>query len=291
MGLPTLNTPTPNLGSLSTLPTTANALAGLVMVTPQGIVGYQPQPSPITDGLSPQPSDDAILFNYEGEQSALIECDITDHYIEDNSSIQDQIALRPVIISTHGYIGELNDIVPRALQPLVIAAQKVTILSGYAPSLSITALEALNTAKQAYTVAASLANSAVSALNTISNIANSSPNTQPQNKQQLAFAKFIGYVNQRTLFTVQTPWGIFINCAIKSLRAIQDADTELVTDFEVTFKGLRFSSTVIAGGVQKGQSYVNNYLAANSPTGLGTSLAANLGKKVSSLAQSIGVVS
>lgn len=268
------------LGQLSTLPTTAASLGNLVLGLAQSlnknIVGVQPQDAPLPVNFVPNAQANAIIFDYEGEQSVTLESDITDHYVEDNSAIQDQIAIRPELITTHGYIGELNDILPASLQFLQTAAQSISYISGYAPSLSVTALNALNQATQAYNTANQLANLAVGTWKSI-------VGGKSQNKQQEKFNQFYGYWQNRTLFTVQTPWNLFVNCAIKSLRAMQDENTQIVTDFEITFKVLRFSNTVIAGGVQLGQSYFNNYLAQNSPLKLGASAPLNLGANLGSL--------
>jgi len=58
---------------------------------------------------------------------------------------------------------------------------------------------------------------------------------------------FYGYWQSRTLFTVQTPWAIFQDMAIQNLRAIQDDSTRMITDFEITFKMLRFAAAAVAG--------------------------------------------
>ena len=182
-----------------------------------------------------------LLFHYEGENTITLESDITDHYIEDNTAIQDQIALRPELITTHGFIGELNDVVPPVLEPLKFVADKLTVIEAYTPSLSTTALIAYNTAFQLYQVALEAENSVVAAWDTITG------NTEgSQNKQQKMFQQFYGYWKKRNLFTVQTPWAIFQNMAIKTLRAIQDADTRVITDFDVTFKQMRFASTQLS---------------------------------------------
>lgn len=274
-------------GSLQSLPTTSSALGGLVLSLPSmlglnnPVVGIQPQNTFLPVNFPPSPSSEALVFNYEGEQTVLLESDITDHYIENNTSIQDQVAIRPEVITTHGFIGELNDILPSLLQSLQTTAASISVLGGYAPTLSLTAILALNKAAQAYQVSNSLANTAINAWNSISG-------GGVQNKQQKAYAKLYGWWQARTLMTVQTPWNLFLNCAIKSIRAIQDADTQLITDFEVTFKVLRFSSTVIAGGIQLGQSYFNNYTQQNNPTQLGSSTPTNTGASLSSNFHLIG---
>jgi len=226
-----------NLTALAPATTAATTLSNLILATPQENLGYQPQNPPTKDGVVAQ-TPPTLLFNYEGEQVVALESDITDHYIEDNTAIQDQVSLKPEIITTHGYIGELNDVVPKALRPLKLLADKLTVLTAYTPQLTETALIAYTQAFFAYQVASQAINAGVSAWSSI--IGN---NAAVQTKQGAMFQQFYGYWRSRTLFTVQTPWGIFQDCAIQRLRAVQDAETRVITDFEVTFKKLRFAKT------------------------------------------------
>src|SRR6266576_7254366 len=103
-----------NISALSQLTSAATALSNLILVSPQTTIGYQPQNTPTQNGQTNQPPP-ALLFHYEGEQTASLQSDITDHYIEDNTALQDQIALKPEETTTHGFIGELNDVAPPAL--------------------------------------------------------------------------------------------------------------------------------------------------------------------------------
>lgn len=273
----------PNLTALSANMTKATALANLILVTPQAVVGYQPQNPPNTDGTpstaSPPPS---FLFDYEGEQTLTIDSDITDHYIEDNRAIQDQVALRPETFTTHGFVGELNDVTPDFLKPVKFAADKLTAIGAYTPALSTTALIAYSEAILAYQTAANIAHSAVAAWDTVGNFISGSDGQttigskgiktgSSQNNQQTAFQKFYGYWNTRTLFTIQTPWAVFQDMAIKTLRAVQDDTTRVITDFEITFKRIRTAST--ATGVNLGNISLSGRLGSQSasPTNLGTS--------------------
>lgn len=244
-----------NLSALSAATTAATSLFNLILVSPQKTVGYQPQNSPSwKKDTSPLPK--ALLFNYEGEQAVTLTSDITDHFIEDNTAIQDQIALKPVKITTNGFVGELNDIAPAALAPIQSIAAKLTTISGYVPALSTTALLAYANAFQLYQIGANALNTAVSTWSSINGsggetvINGSSVQTASnQTQQQIYFQQFYGYWQSRTLFTIQTPWAIFQDMAIESLRAIQDAETRVISDFEVTFKLMRFASTQIATNV------------------------------------------
>lgn len=245
--------------TFSQVTSTAQSLRNLVLVTPQVNVGYQPQPRGFLTEEKPA-LNPGLLFNVYGEEVFDLVSDITDHFIEDNTVVNDQIALRPEEFTVTGFIGELNNQTPDALLALRKVADKLTIISSYTPSLSASALIAYNNAKQAYDLAFSIKDSAVdrwSSINdtniqaataftgseTVTQLNNRINSARNQNKQQVAFQQFYGYWRNRTLFTVQTPWAIFRNMAIKNLRAIQDAETRMITEFRVTFKVMRFAQT------------------------------------------------
>ncbi len=270
-----------NLSALAPITTAATALSNLVLVSPQATIGYQPQNPALQEGQTPQQPPPSFLFDYEGEQTVNLTSDITDHFIEDNTAIQDQIALKPEEVSTHGFISELNDIAPPALQQAKTLADKLTVINAYTPVLSQTALIAYNTAFQLYQVAQNAKNAGISAWSSI--------NGDPQNgvsvitgnnffplavepnqtKQQIALQQFYGYWQSRTLFTVQTPWAIFQNMAIKSLRVIQSEETNTISSFEITFKIMRFASTDTTASGANSQGRAGNQSSAK--TDLGTS--------------------
>lgn len=274
----------PDISSLAAKTTAAQALSNLLLVSPQATVGYQPLNPPNADGT---PSDAAqqpkLLFHYEGEQTVAIESDITDHFIEDNTAIQDQIALKPEVITTHGFIGELNDVVPDLLKLVKAAADKLTVLTAYTPGLSTTALLAYSEAFFLYQVAATALNTAVSAWSSVVNLVTGDSGQtvigaggissvgSVQSKQQAMFQQFYGYWRSRTLFNVQTPWAVFQNMAIKSLRAIQDPETRVITDFEVSFKMIRTASTELSLNTASASYQGRANTQASGVTNLGTS--------------------
>jgi hypothetical protein len=238
-----------DLGALSTATTAATGLGNLIMVNPQKNVGYQAQNAPVTPGVpAASNSNKSFLFDYEGENKITLSSDITDHYVEDNTAINDQISLKPEMVTVQGYVGELNDIVPNLFGIPKFITDKLTTISAYVPGLSKTASKVLNTATQVYNVASSIANSAVSALDSLTGTS-----TPVQTKQQIAYGKFYGYWKARTLFTIQTPWQVFTNMAIQSLTVTQDAETRVISDFDITFKIMRFAATSPAPKTMQGQ--------------------------------------
>lgn len=252
-----------NLGGIQQATSQALALGGLMLVSPQRTVGMQAQNKPSwRRDTSPLPP--ALLFNYEGENRATLTSDVTDHYIENNTSIQDQVALRPIEITTQGFIGELNDVAPVGVAEIKEAAERLTAISAYEPVISLTATRAYAAALAAYQTGASLANSAVAAWSTINGgadqgVINGSglegglalgaeiPTVSTQTKQQIYFQQFYGYWKARKLFTIQTPWAVFQDMVIMRLTATQSPETDVISDFEVTFKQMRFASSIILG--------------------------------------------
>lgn len=239
------------ISALSSISTGANALGNLLLVSPKSTLGYQPQSTPSNGGL-PSVQLPSLLFHYEGENSVAVESDVTDNYIEDNTAIQDQVALRPVIITAQGFIGELNDIPPnKVFAAAQVVAQKLTAIGAYTPGLSATALLAYNEAVFTYQTILNTANNAITAWSSLAPASlgggtsvsiNGNLSLAPnQTKQQTYYQQFFGYWSSRTLFTVQTPWVIFENMIIQSLKATQSAETRMITDFEITFKQLRFA--------------------------------------------------
>lgn len=280
----------PDLSALSNATTTAATLSNLVLVSPQKVKGYQPNLTSFVGPLQSPPP--ALLFHYEAENQLELTSDVTDHYVEDNTAIQDQVALKPEIITVRGYVGELNNVAPYGLQTFKAIADKLTGIAGYTPGLSVTALVAYNTAFSLYQTAALAANSAVSTWNTLSNIGGgnaggenvigsdglgSAFNAQTgvvgnsQNQQQTALQQFYGYWRQRALFTVQTPWAVLQNMVIQSLKAVQDADTNVISEFLVTFKMIRMASTAFAPntgdqGRRQAQTAGTTDLGTSTPT-------------------------
>lgn len=293
--------------SLSGITSAVNGLSNLVVAVPQLVNsikggGYQPEPPPVQKNVfynlfvgSP-----ALLFHYEGEQIATLKSDITDHFNESNIAIQDHIALKPETVITHGFIGELNDVLPPALAALKLIANKLTFIPGFPPSLSLSALVALNNAILLYetaqnTVGAISAayNSAFGSTDTIigsegivggfnpANLNSPLNAANPQTKQQQYFTQFYGYWKSRTLFTIYTPWAFFQHMAIESLRVIQDADTRMMSDFEITFKMIRFASNQSSSASFTGSRLLNSDLASN-PVQAGSTNPANTSTTLSS---------
>lgn len=220
---------------MADLSTVTVSVSNLLLAVPQQQIGYLAQAAPIvTIGGNTPSFVPTFVFDYEGENIVDLASDISDHYVETNIAVQDQIALKPEQVVTKGFVGELSTVLPGAVQPYVQAAQSVLrTLSVFTPSLTEQAQAAYSAAFQAYQTASDLAK-AFSALAL----------GQSTSQQQKYFALIYSYWQNRTLFTIQTPWNLFQNMAIASVRIIQDETTTTISDFQVTFKKINFAVTL-----------------------------------------------
>ena len=217
-----------NIGDLyaQTLLASSNA-ADLILATPENYTGFTPS----------NRSRSAVGYKFQviTDENVSLNSDITDHYAEDNTARQDHIALRPVVITVAGFVGELNNVVPEQLEIAKEAVDRLGILSAYIPSITNTARRAFNTAQQIYSVGEKLVNATGAALG-----------VRAETKQQKAFRELYEAWQNRTLFYVSTPFGQFPNMAIQSIVGNQNPDTKMVSDFSVTFKQLRFAQVTVS---------------------------------------------
>lgn len=216
-----------DLSGLTSAANTLTALGGVAMVTPK-YTGYTAQKA---DKSLEQSS---MLFHIEADNKLSLKSEITDHVVEDNTVVSDQIATKPEIVTVRGLIGELNTVLPEALQAARVAREKLILVSVYVPELTVSSLRVLNAAEQAYRLAENLKSQFAQGFG---------GDSASQNKQQVFFQKFYSYWKNKTLFTVQTPWTIFEDMAIQTLNAVQGEGTKEISDFEITFKKIRFAST------------------------------------------------
>lgn len=63
---------------------------------------------------NPPPGIAGFLFDIPEEDQISLSADVTDHYLEDNTSVVDQIALKPEEVTVRGLVAELTSMQPNA---------------------------------------------------------------------------------------------------------------------------------------------------------------------------------
>lgn len=196
----------------------------------------------VTNNFIVRPSGNTIgvsgfVFDVIAREEIMVESDITDHFIEDNSSIQDHIALRPERFILSGFQGELRDIFSNAFLSILTTVQSFGTVGGLAPEFSAQAA-------QVYSQISSVASKVGNVFNQAQNIYDIFlGRSTTANRQQQAFQHLYNLWLARQLCQIETPYGILNDMAIEHIRAQQDESTRLVSDFEVTFKRIRKATT------------------------------------------------
>ncbi len=176
------------------------------------------------------------------DEEILIDSDITDHYVEQNYAIQDHIALKPIRFSLKGYVGEQVDVLPNALASIFTQVTGLVTLGGLAPQFNLQD-------SQFYAKVNDVAQKGINVIKQARNIFqlfNQSSTTT--NKQQTIYQYFFNMWKTRQLCSVETPYAIFENMAIESIRALQAGDTNMISEFVVTFKQIRTVATTTFSG-------------------------------------------
>lgn len=192
-----------------------------------------------------------LVFDIEGETSIDLTAEITDHYLEDNSTVQDNIAIRPQRITFSGQIGDVVYSRENSSNAVIQkVAQKLTVLNQYLPELakqSQQIFSSLTASSQSLSLTnSSRLNTLFSAptLNNIANIWAAIQNLNPSNgRQQQVYIYLKALMDQKILTSLQTPFEFVTNLAIESITAIQDETTRSASTFVITLKKIRVAST------------------------------------------------
>lgn len=219
------------------------------------------------------------VFDVVGEESMDMTSDITDHYVEDNTAIQDQISLKPERFTVKGMVAEL--VLTTPLQS--VQDTQPNPLPEFAPLVPgfTTASDALQLA-----LAVDQEAQADSIVDTQSlyGYFNRSAGALAQTRQSKAFSYFYQLWLGRQLFSVETPWGVMNNMAIESLSPSQSQESASRTDFTITFKKIRFAQVVTVNiGVLAGRAQQQN--AAKTQQAKATTTTVTAGRKQSLIVQ------
>ena len=189
---------------------------------------------------NPPPGIAGFLFDVTNDDTAELESDITDYFVEDNTSIQDHIALRPETVTVTAEAAELVMAMPVASSP-VSHDNPLPLVGGLQPQLAPGA-QAQQVRLQKVTVATNAGTAGANSL--FGYYIAPFLQQKEQTKQSLIF----GYIYQlwkgRQLFSVETPWGFFTNMAILSVTAHQGPTNRVVSDFSITFKKIRVAHSI-----------------------------------------------
>jgi hypothetical protein len=232
------------LNTISDVQTAANLTASIVQ---QAVVS--PLGNPYTIGIS------GLIFDIVDVVDMQIESESTDNVVEQNFTVQDHVVQKPIIITMKGYAAEQVSVFnPNSLSAIFSQVAGLVPLVGLAPTFNTQDSQFYSTLLQT----AQLAQNAVNSLQSLYQLFTQSGTTVT--RQQSVFGFLINLRNTNTLCTVETPWAIFYNMIIQSIRPLQSGETVFVSEFIVTFKQILTVSSI------QGTVNTNSVLNANSGT-------------------------
>jgi hypothetical protein len=219
-----------------------------------------------------------IFEEHKSEQQA----EITNHFVEDNSTIQDHIAIKPSKITLRGFVGELvEEKRDNAKSEVVELVEKLAVINSYVPVVTGAASQ-LNSLlgigkKTKEDALAQVVGTGVDIFKAFKEL------NPPDTKQAKAFNFFKAMFEAKQLVSVDTPFGFMSDMAIENIISIQ-GDNAYITDFSVTLKQFRTASTKLVDfDSKKRQGRASNQGADLKDQGVAK------GKELSSAAYDIGI--
>jgi len=182
-----------------------------------------------------------FLFDIEDNDSIRLDWDITDHYTESNSFLNDHKVKKPIIITLTGFIGEL---VYESAQGVEGAVQEIsnrleTVDAYLGDSTPGAVQEAQRVLQQAQSAISAINQTLDKAQSIIGFFDGDGPEISAQQK---AFRQ-LSSLGDEVLLSVQTPWKFYGDMTIQSIAFSQDGTTNNISDISVTLKQLRISET------------------------------------------------
>lgn len=189
-----------------------------------------------------------FVFDVEGDSVVNLSTEITDHYLEDNSAVQDHIAIRPKRVILRRYVGELVYQPDQNLNSTVQSVvQKLTALSSFLPVLSKGAEQIFSLKAEDITFNKLKDTISSKTINQLTDYWAFSKNLLGQeSRQQRAYTYLKALMEQRILVSLQTPFEFVNNMAIESIVAIQPEGSKYISDFTIVLKQIRFAQLITA---------------------------------------------
>lgn len=183
-----------------------------------------------------------FVFDYEGETRFNLQAEITDHFTEDNTSIQDHIAIKPLRMMLRGFIGELILKAPQGLLgALNLLQNRLTTVPAYLGNYTP---QMIGKVQNVITQATSVVNTIDQSISRVKNIVGLFDKSAPAvTKQEKAYLTLQSLYFTKQIMLVETPYGVFNNMVIESLIFIQPEETKNWSDISVTLKQMNFART------------------------------------------------
>lgn len=179
-----------------------------------------------------------FVFDVELDTRVVQRADITDHWAEDNTFINDHIALKPASITLRGFVAELAYAKPQGLLGAInILQDRLGVAEAYLQKYTPQAIQEI---EKGLSKAVSITNQIDQGLRRVQNIVGMFGKSSPApTKQELAYQQLLTLMQTRQIFTVQTPFAYHPSMVVEQLSFTQPEGTRTKCDIEVVLKEFR----------------------------------------------------
>lgn len=188
-------------------------------------------------------------FHVPQSEQIKMESDITDHFMDNNSVLQDHIARKPVTITLNGLQGDFFYSVNRIEDTLALVTPTLSLVKQFLPKLRNATKQLYTkktTAKYTYNEKTEKIKTQISAnkqeFNAIDMFKIFQELYKLKSAQTRAFFFFEAMWKSKALFSVETSWKRYDNMCIQNLTPIRDKNAD-ITEFNITFKQISRAQT------------------------------------------------
>jgi len=190
------------------------------------------------------------LFDIPQEESLKLSKDITDHYTEDGSFLNDHRTIQPRTITLRGLVGELvdlykdNSVLGKVEGFTGALTNRLSTVEAYSfgylsPQALQTAREITAKAQYAVAQAKALQQRAENVMGFFKD------KKETRTKQQEAFDKLNALFQTDQVLTIETPWTFMESMMITELTLTQKEDTTDESEISLTLKEVRIASVLV----------------------------------------------
>ncbi len=216
-----------------------------------------------------------LKFSIGKSESLELSSDITDFFLEDNTSVQQHISNKPKRLTLTGEIHEISLLSSdnSFAGELQSVTEKMTVVTALLPAISASYQSLRNIISDS---SSGISSNSVNSdnINSAINLYSLYKNVLSLNTEQGRITQFITAIhNSKIGIGIDTRVGYFTDMYIESARISARDNTSQISDVEITVKQLRFSNTQIvafdptqyASKVQKQQN-PNNLVGKSNAT-------------------------
>ena len=188
-------------------------------------------------------------FHVPQSEQVKMESEITDHFMDNNSVLQDHIARKPVTITLNGLQGDYFYSVNRIEDALALITPTLSLVKQFLPKLRNITMQLhlkKTSAKYTYNQKTGQLETKIEANKQNFNAVDMFKIFQEMYKlksaQTRAFFFFDAMWKSKALFSVETSWKRYDNMCIQNLIPIRDKNAD-ITEFNITFKQISRAQT------------------------------------------------